>query len=163
VAERYSMPMNGHPQVIAALNGLLVDELAAVDQYLAHAHKLRHWGYVHLAERLSHEVEDEKSHAEALIRRILFLEGEPCMTPSPVTIGKSVVEILQLDLAVERRVRENLVRTMALCEAERDFGSRELLVPLLKDTEEDHMDWLEQQLELIQTLGLPFYLQKQIA
>jgi bacterioferritin len=154
--------MKGHPQIIATLNALLADELAARDQYLLHAHKLRRWGYTRLAERIAHEVDDEKMHAEVLIKRILFLEGEPCMTPSPVTIGNDVTSIFTLDLAVEFKVQANLNAAAALCEKEHDFGTRELLMPLLHDTEADHIDWLEEQLGLITELGLPTYLAQQI-
>lgn len=154
--------MKGHPRIIATLNSLLADELAARDQYLLHAHKLRRWGYLRLAERIAHEVDDEKAHAEALIQRILFLEGEPCMTPSPVTMGEDVTSIFKLDLAVELKVRANLNSAAALCETEHDFGTHTLLMPLLHDTEVDHIDWLEQQLGLIAELGLPVYLAQQI-
>lgn len=154
--------MEGHPDVLATLNALLADELAAKDQYLAHALKLSHWGYVKLAERMHHEADDEKSHAEALMRRVLFLEGEPDMTRGPLTIGNDVTRIFELDLAVELRVRANLNRALQLCERLQDFGSYEVLLPLLEDTEVDHIDWLEQQLGLIKELGLPLYLAQQL-
>jgi bacterioferritin len=154
--------MKGHPDVIATLNALLADELAAIDQYLAHAHKLRHWGYTKLADRIHHEVTDEKSHADALIHRVLFLEGEPDMTRGPLTIGSDVKGIFELDLAVELRVQGNLNRALQQFEKLQDFGSYEVLLPLLKDTEVDHIDWLEQQLGLIKELGLPLYLAQQL-
>jgi bacterioferritin len=154
--------MKGNPQIISTLNSLLADELAARDQYLLHAHKLAHWGYARLAARLAHEVDDEKMHAETLIKRILFLEGVPNMTPSAVTIGDDVPSIFKLDLDVELKVRANLNSAAALCEKERDFGTRELLMPLLHDTEVDHIDWLEEQLGLIAELGLPEYLAQQL-
>ena len=155
--------MKGNPQVIDTLNALLVDELAARDQYLAHARMLQRWGYAKIAARIAHEVEDETLHADTLIKRILFLEGAPNMTPSSVRIGQSVVEMFQLDLGVERKVRDNLANAIFVCEAALDYGTRDALMPLLNDTERDHIDWLEQQLGLIQSLGLSLYLQQQLS
>jgi len=154
--------MQGNPQVIATLSALLVDELAARDQYFIHSRMLYDWGLDKLAERLAHEVEDETGHAAALISRILFLEGTPSMTPSQINVGSDVPQILKNDLAVELMVVGNLRNAIALCEKEQDYVTREILEPMLDDTEEDHAHWLEQQLGLIDLVGLPNYLQSQM-
>ena len=154
--------MQGNPQIIATLNALLADELAARDQYFIHARMLHNWGLGKLAARLSHEVEDETGHAKALIDRILFLEGTPAMTPSGIKVGRDVPEMLKNDLAVELMVVRNLRAAIAQCEQERDYVTREILEPMLDDTEDDHAHWLEQQLGLIDLVGLPNYLQSQM-
>jgi bacterioferritin len=154
--------MQGNPKVIDTLNALLVDELAARDQYFIHSRMLHNWGLEKLGKRLAHEVEDETGHASALIERILFLEGTPSMTPSQINVGADVPQILKNDLAVELMVVGNLRKAIALCEQEQDYVSREILEPMLDDTEEDHAHWLEQQLGLIDLVGLPNYLQSQM-
>ena len=154
--------MQGHPAVIDALNALLVGELAARDQYFIHSRMLEDWGYDKLAARISHEMEDETGHADALIKRILMLGGRPNMVPAPLNVGTDVPGLLQADLAVEYSVIQHLREVIALCERERDFVTRDLLLPMLEDTEEDHAHWLEQQLGLINAVGLPNYLQSQM-
>jgi bacterioferritin len=154
--------MQGHPTVIDALNALLVDELAARDQYFIHSRMLKHWGFEKIAERIAHEMQDETEHADVLIKRLLVLEGVPRMTPSGLNVGADVPGILANDLAVERKVVQHLRDVIALCEQERDYVTRDALVPLLKDTEEDHAWWLEQQLGLIPKVGLQNYLQSQM-
>jgi len=154
--------MKGNPQVLSALNALLPGELAARDQYLIHSRMLQDWGLHRAAQRLSHEREEEAEHADALIRRILFLEGTPQMTPSPLTVGTDLPDIFRKDLALEMTVITNLKEAIALCERERDFVSREILEQMLDDTEEDHAHWLEQQLRLIDMIGLENYLQSQM-
>lgn len=154
--------MQGSPAVIDALNALLVDELAARDQYFIHSRLLSHWGFERLAHRIAHEMEDETGHADALIRRILMLDGTPVMAPSGLDVGADVPGVLRNDLAVERKVVAHLREVIALCERERDFVSRAVLLPMLKDTEEDHAYWLEQQLALIDAVGLRNYLQSQM-
>lgn len=155
--------MQGHPAILDALNALLVDELAARDQYFIHSRMLSEWGFSKLADRIGHEMEDETAHADALIRRILMLGGTPRMTPSALDVGHDVPSILQNDLAVELRVVQHLREVMALCEAERDYVTRDILLPMLDDTEQDHAHWLEQQLRLIGLVTLPNYLQSQMA
>ncbi len=155
--------MKGNKKVIATLNALLADELAARDQYFIHSRMLSEWGLVKAAERIAHEMEDETQHADALIRRILFLEGVPAMNPSKLTIGTDLPDIFAKDLAVELQVVKNLREAIALCEAEQDYVSREMLEKMLDDTEEDHAHWLEQQLGLIKLVGLQNYLQSQMA
>lgn len=155
--------MQGHPAILDALNALLVDELAARDQYFIHSRMLSEWGLTKLADRIGHEMEDETGHADALIRRILMLGGTPRMTPSGLDVGHDVPSILQNDLAVELRVVQHLREVMALCEAERDYVTRDILLPMLDDTEQDHAHWLEQQLRLIGLVTLPNYLQSQMS
>ncbi|MBC9073134.1 bacterioferritin [Thauera sp. CAU 1555] len=155
--------MKGNKKVIAALNALLADELAARDQYFIHSRMLSEWGLAKAAERIAHEMEDETQHADALIRRILFLEGVPAMSPSKLTVGKDLPDIFTKDLAVEMLVVKNLREAIALCEAEQDYVTREILEKMLDDTEEDHAHWLEQQLGLIKLVGLQNYLQSQMA
>lgn len=155
--------MKGNPKVIDALNTLLVGELAARDQYFIHANMLAEWGLHHIATRIAHEMEDETQHARDLISRILFLEGTPVMTPAQINVGHDVPSILDNDLQVEYSVVANLRKVMAECEAEQDYVSRDILLKMLVDTEEDHAHWLEQQLRLIKLVGLPNYLQSQMA
>lgn len=153
--------MQGSPAVLSYLNFLLAGELAARDQYFIHSRMFHEWGYGKLHDRIAHEMSDETGHASALIARILMLEGTPAMTPDKLHIGSSVVTMLESDLAVELKVRGDLKKGIALCETEQDYVSRNILVDQLKDTEEDHAHWLEQQLFLIKQLGLPNYLQSQ--
>ncbi|THF64743.1 bacterioferritin [Pseudothauera nasutitermitis] len=154
--------MKGSKKIIATLNALLADELAARDQYFIHSRMLSEWGLVRAAERIAHEMEDETQHASELIRRILFLEGLPAMTPSKLTIGADLPDIFAKDLAVEYTVVKNLRAAIALCETEQDYVTREILEKMLDDTEEDHAHWLEQQLGLIKLVGLQNYLQTQM-
>ena len=155
--------MQGQPKVLDALNALLVNELAARDQYFIHSRMLSEWGFVKVADRISHEMDDETMHADALIKRILMLGGVPHMTPAPLNIGADLPSIFANDLAVELSVIQHVREVMALCEVERDFVSRDILLALLDDTEKDHAHWLEQQLRLIQFVGLSNYLQSQMA
>lgn len=155
--------MKGKPAVVAKLNELLAGELSAMDTYLLQGRALGDWGYRKLSERLVHESEDERGHADALIQRILFLEGEPNVT-SRVSIapGKAPQEMLENDLQYELAVAKALNEAMQLCMKEGDNGSRALLERLLSDTESDHIFWLEQQVGLIQQLGLQQYLAEQL-
>ena len=153
--------MKGHPEVIAYLNTLVAGELAARDQYFIHSRMYHEWGYDKLYERINHEMDDETQHASALIQRILMLEGMPDMVPEALVLGNDVPSMLQADLEVELRVRDALKKGVALCEQHQDYVSREMLVEQLKDTEEDHAHWLEQQLRLIYQVGLKNYLQSQ--
>jgi bacterioferritin len=155
--------MKGNTKIIAALNGLLAYELAAMDQYFIHSRMYQDWGFTKLFERIDHEFDDEKGHASLLIERILFLGGVPDMvTRDGLHIGATVPEMLESDLRVELTVDGALKDAMALCEQERDFVTRNILQVLIDDTETDHAFWLEQQLKLIKTLGLPNYLQSQL-
>ena len=154
--------MKGNQEVIAYMNELLAGELAAREQYFIHSRMYAEWGYNKLFERIGHEMEDETQHAEAFIRRILMLEGTPNMVPAKITVGKDVVEMLKADLNTEYEVRDHLKKGIALCEEKQDYVTRDLLVGQLKDTEEDHAHWLEQQLRLIDLIGLQNYLQSQL-
>lgn len=154
--------MKGNQKVIDALNVLLANELTAMDQYFIHSRMYHDWGLSKLFERIDHEFDDEKGHASALIERILFLEGVPDMTKrDPIQVGHDVPSMLQNDLNVEYTVGALLKKTMALCEQEQDYVSRNMLQTLLDDTENDHAHWLEQQLRQIKLFGLPNYLQSQ--
>lgn len=149
--------MQGHPDVVACLIELLRGELAARDQYFLHSRRYEDLGLKALYRRIDHEMQEETEHADAILRRILFLEGDPDMRPHPFNPGRSVEEMLRADLEVEYAVRANLAAAMKLCEQRQDYVSRDLLLKQLKDTEEDHAWWLEQQLGLIQRIGLELY------
>ncbi|WP_434025965.1 bacterioferritin [[Pseudomonas] boreopolis] len=149
--------MKGHPDVVEYLKQLLRGELAARDQYFIHSRRYEDQGLMALYQRINHEMEEETEHADALLRRILFLEGDPDMRPLPFEPGKTVVEMLEKDLQVEYEVRANLAAGMKLCEEHGDYVSRDILLKQLQDTEEDHAWWLEQQLGLIKRIGLELY------
>lgn len=154
--------MKGHPEVIDYLNFLLRGELAARDQYFIHSRRYEDLGLEALYQRLNHEMEEETEHADALLRRILFLEGDPDMRPDAFEPGKTVEQMLEKDLATEYAVRKHLADGIALCERHGDYASRQILVEQLKDTEEDHAYWLEKQLRLIRMIGLERYQQSQL-
>jgi bacterioferritin len=155
--------MKGHDQVIAYLNELLAGELTAIDQYFIHSRMYENWGYSKLYERIAHEVQDETAHADALIKRILFLEGTPDLSKrEPLQVGSHVEAMLKNDLAVELKVVQDLRRVMKFCESVQDYQTREILKVMLEDTEHDHAHWLEQQLGMIEQIGLQNYLQAQI-
>ncbi|MBY4679019.1 bacterioferritin [Marinobacterium arenosum] len=155
--------MKGNSQIIDALNRLLASELTAMDQYFIHSRMYEDWGLKELYERIDHEFDDEKGHASKLIERILFLEGTPDMTKRDgLRIGKDVPEMLRNDLQVEYEVDQLLKDTMKLCEDLQDYQTRHMLTQLLEDTEMDHAYWLEQQLGLIDKVGLPNYLQSKM-
>lgn len=154
--------MKGHAEVIDCLKSLLKGELAARDQYFVHSRLYEDWGFSKLYLRINHEMEEETQHADALLKRILFLEGLPDMAPNPFSFGQTVPDMLRLDLALEYEVRAALCKGIELCERHQDYPSRDILLVQLKDTEEDHAYWLETQLQLIDTLGLEKYLQAQM-
>ena len=151
--------MRGDPNIIALLNTCLKVELTATDQYLLHGEMYRDWGFRKLGEMVIEESGEEREHGRSLIQRILFLEGRPDMASRfDLRIASTVPEGLANDLALEIEGRRILVDGVAQCEAARDYVSRELLVHLLKDTEE-HIDFLETQVSLVGSLGEPNYLQ----
>lgn len=155
--------MKGHIKIINVLNELLAGELTAMDQYFTHSRMYDDWGFKKLYERIDHEMNDEKQHADHLIKRILFLEGVPVVgNRSPLKIGSHVPEMLKNDLELERSVTVALRSAIAVCEQEQDFQTREILEAMLADTEEDHLYWLEKQLGLIDKIGLQNYLQSQM-
>ena len=155
--------MQGQPEVIESLKELLRGELAARDQYFIHSRNYEDQGFVRLYERISHEMEEETAHADAILRRILMLGGKPDMRPHEFEPGDTVVEMLKKDLDTEYTVRANLKDAMALCETHRDYVSRDILLAQLGDTEMDHAYWLEKQIRLIDQIGLQNYLQTQSA
>ncbi len=155
--------MKGHPDVVDTLKELLRGELAARDQYFLHSRRYEDQGLMALYTRINHEMQEETEHADAILRRILFLEGDPDMRPHAFEAGRTVVEMLEADLKVEYKVRADLSAAMKLCEQHRDYVSRDMLLAQLKDTEEDHAWWLEQQLGLIKRIGLENYQLSKIA
>lgn len=150
-------------KVIAALNGLMVWELTSIDQYTRDAELFDDWGLTKLGERLAHEADDERRHAKMLTERIIFLGGKPDMeTRHPLPATDNVAQMLQAGLELEHHNARDLKAAIKLCETEGDFVSRNMLVEILRDTEEDHAYWLRQQLGLIEQLGLANYLQSQV-
>jgi len=151
--------MKGDTQVIAYLNKALTNELTAINQYFLHARMLKSWGFEKLGQHEYMESIDEMKHADKLIDRILFLEGLPNLQHlNKLFIGENVEEIFKGDLKLEHQAHPDLKDAIAHCESIGDYGSRELFVAIL-ESEEEHIDWLETQLELVQKLGLQNYLQ----
>jgi bacterioferritin len=154
--------MDGSPAVIEMLNEVLTAELTAVNQYFIHSRMCDNWGYDRLAEKLRHESIDEMKDADSIIERILYFDGVPNMQRlNPVGVGQTVSEQLQLDLELERSAIDRYNRGIELCVAEGDNGTRELFERQLRG-EEEHLDWIESQLELIRQVGLENYLAQQI-
>lgn len=152
--------MKGNQKIIDLLNNLLAGELTAMDQYFIHSRMYEDFGLTRLYNRIAHEMQDETDHADQMIKRILFLEGTPnLVTREPIHVGRDVPEMLQNDLNLEYAVVDNLRKGIALCEQEGDFETRQMLLQQLEDTELDHTYWLEQQLGLIEKMGLANYLQ----
>jgi bacterioferritin len=146
--------MKGNNTIIAELNKLLTGELTAMDQYFVHSKMYEDWGLGKLHARIAHEFDDEKDHASKLIDRILFLEGTPDVSKrDALRIGTNVKDMLANDLALEYDVVMDLKNTVELCEKERDYQTRDMLMFLLEETENDHIYWLEQQLGLIERIG----------
>ena len=153
--------MKSDPKVIEHLNTQLTNELTAINQYFLHARTLRHWGVTKLGKHEYEESIDEMKHADALIERILVLNGLPnVQRMNQVMVGESVEEILKADLALEMTALSDLREGIAYCESVRDFVSRELLVSIL-ESEEEHVDFLETQLGLIPKIGIENYIQLQ--
>lgn len=151
--------MQGDRAIIERLNQVLTNELTSVNQYFLHARMLENWGYRRLGKLIYDESIGEMRHADKLIHRILFLEGLPNLQDlHKLGVGETVLEALNADLALEQRGRTTLVAGIAQCEAAQDFVSREILTEILRDTE-DHIDFLETQLNLARELGEPNYLQ----
>lgn len=151
--------MKGDVQVIAYLNKALINELTAINQYFLHARMLKSWGFTKLGQHEYMESIDEMKHADKLIDRILFLEGLPNLQHlNKLFIGETVEEILQGDLKLEKIAHPDLKDAIAHCETVGDYGSRELFVAIL-ESEEEHIDWIETQLELIQKIGIQNYCQ----
>jgi bacterioferritin len=153
--------MRGSAKVIRELNKALQDELTAVNQYFVHAEMYENWGYEKLSGTLKRQSIDEMKHAEALMERILFLDGLPTMNPLEMTVGKNVKEMLESDLGLELGALKDYNAAIQIAIDEEDNGSRDLFVRLLKD-EEGHVDWLEAQMHLIEELGYELYLTMQL-
>lgn len=151
--------MQGHKDIIKKLNELLTAELTSIDSYFVHSRVMKDLGYHKLYEQLHHEMQDEQGHATAIIERILFLEATPDLGQRlPFKVERKVKAMFEADLAFELKVRHLLVEAIDLCLQLKDFGTKEVLEPLLKDTEEDHIDWLETQISLVDELGESLYL-----
>jgi bacterioferritin len=150
--------MKGSEKIIALLNAFLADELTAVNQYIVHSEMCANWGYDHLHELVEKRAIDEMKHAEKLIARILFLEGKPVVNElKKINIGATVEAQLKNDLTAEDGAIKAYNEGIRLCLEIGDNGSRELIDDNLKD-EEDHLDWLEAQLDQISQMGLQNYL-----
>ncbi len=154
--------MKGDPQAIGHLQAQLKNELTAINQYFLHYRMLKHWGFDKLAKKEYDESMGEMKHADWLMDRIFMLDGLPNLQDlGKLNIGEDVPELLTSDLALERGAQDTIKAGIAHCESVRDFISRDLLLKILDDTEE-HVDFLETQLELIEKVGLPNYLQSQM-
>ena len=154
--------MQGKPKVIALLNAALKEELTAVNQYFLHAEMCENWHYEKLGHFIKKQSIDEMKHAEALIERILFLDGAPTLTdPIQLTVGRNVKEQIESDLKLEIGAVGMYNAAIQTCRQEGDNASAELFERLLKD-EEEHADWLEAQQHLIDEIGYERYLSQQI-
>lgn len=153
--------MQGKQQVIVHLNQILNNEFMALDQYLIHSKLLKSWGLDRLASKVEEEANGEKKHAAMIIDRIFFLDGKVEIAALTSNVGSTLAEIFAMDLELEMRNHSDLSKAIADCEQNHDFGTREMLKEIFIETEE-HIDWLETQIELIERIGLEIYQQAQM-
>lgn len=154
--------MKGDPKIIAYLNKVLANELIAINQYFLHARIYDDWGLKALGHKEYHESIDEMKHADELVKRVLFLEGLPNLQDlGKLRIGETVEEMLRCDLSLEMDAIPDLKVAIAYAESVQDYISRDLFQEILED-EEEHVDWLETQLDLIDRIGLENYQQSQL-
>ena len=154
--------MKGNPKILQFLNAVLKNELTAINQYFLHSRMFRNWGLERLGKTEYEESVDEMKHADRLIARVLFLEGLPNLQDlGKLLIGENVKECLQCDLKLEMTSREALKSAIAECESSADYISREIFESIL-ESEEEHIDFLETQLDLINRVGIQNYCQSQM-
>jgi bacterioferritin len=154
--------MKGDPKVVEHLNRVLRNELTAINQYFLHSRMFKDWGLKGLADYEFHESVDEMKHADSLIERGLFLEGLPNLQDiGKLRIGEHTQEMLKCDLALEMDAIPDLRQAIAYCESVKDYVSRDLFDSIL-ESEEEHVDWLETQLDLIDRIGIENYQQSQM-
>jgi bacterioferritin len=159
----FEAPMKGDSNIIKLLNAQLTNELTAINQYFLHARMYKHWGFEKIAKKEYEESIGEMKHADKLIDRILMLDGLPNLQAlHKLMIGENTQEMLSCDLKLEKLAQKTVKEGIAACEASSDYVSRELFQYILDDTEE-HIDWLETQLDLIEKVGIQNYLQTQMA